>query len=85
MKNKIFELPDFTINADNIYRTKHYIVKQFLTLDNESLEGSHIISADTFYKRTRKRDKQFDILFRDAHNKNGRRLPSTMYSRKYAD
>ena len=52
MKLKIVEIPDFIENADNLYRTKHYIIKQVLTLDNESLEGTHIISADTFYKRT---------------------------------
>ena len=85
MKLKIVEIPDFIENADNLYRTKHYIIKQVLTLDNESLEGTHIISADTFYKRTKKRDKQFDVLFSDTNHKNGKRLHCTMCSRKYVD
>lgn len=82
---KIIEIPDFVENADNLYRTKHYIVKQVLELDNEDLEGTQIISLDTFYKRTPLRDRQFDVIFLDAHHKNGKRLPCTMCSRKYVD
>ena len=82
---EIFELPDFLENADNVYRTKHYIVAQILTLDNENVDCTRIISDDIFYKRTKKRDKQFDILFDDTIHKNGKRLTSTLCSRKYVD
>lgn len=66
---EIFELPDFLENADNVYRTKYYIVAQILTLDNENIDCTRIISDDIFYKRTKKRDKQFDILFDDTIHK----------------
>lgn len=82
---EIIEIPDFVENADNLYRTRHYIVKQVLELDIDDLEETHIISVDTFYKRTPLRDMQFDVIFIDAHHKNGKRLPCTMCSRKYVD
>ena len=85
MKMKIIAVPDFINNADNIYRTKHFIVKQHLILDNADLNGTNMISEDTFYKRTKVRDKQFDILFLNTTHKNGKRIPSTMCSRKYVD
>ena len=85
MKIKIIEKPDFVENADNLYRTKLFIVKQVLTIDIEKLERTHIISVDTFYKRTRKRDKQFDAIFAETRYKNGKRLPCTMSTRKYVD
>lgn len=80
MKNII---PDFIIDADNVYRTKHYIIKQILVLDNCSNTDNHIMSHDTFYTRTKKRDSQYEFIYDNKPNINGKRLPSTMCSRKY--
>lgn len=78
-------LPDFIIDADNVYRTKNYIIKQILVVDNKPVEENSIMSYDTFYKRNKKRDKQYEIVFSDKTHINGKRLPSTMCSRKYVD
>lgn len=82
MKNLI---PDFVINADNVYRTKNYIVRQVIVLDNTTVEDNSITSYDTFFKRTKLRDHQYELLHADKVNINGKRLPSTMCSKKYVD
>ena len=76
-------IPDFIIDADNVYRTRNYIVKQVLSLEMPTVEDNGIKSYDTFYKRTSIRDKQYNLIFRDRKSINGKRLPSTMYARKY--
>ena len=76
-------IPDFIIDADNVYRTRRYIIKQVLSLEKPIAEDNGIKSYDTFYKRTPTRDKQYEIIFGDRKRINGKRLPSTMYSRKY--
>ena len=80
MKNII---PDFIIDADNVYRTRNYIVKQVLSLEMPTVEDNGIKSNDTFYKITSIRDKQYNLIFRDRKSIDGKRLPSTMYARKY--
>ena len=77
--------PDFIIDADNVYRTRRYIIKQVLSLETPAIEDNGIMSYDTFYKRTPTRDKQYELIFSDRKRINGKRLPSTMYSRKYID
>ena len=79
--NKI--IPEFLVNADNVYRTKHFIVKQVLVLETHSKIDNHLLSHDTFYTRTKKRDRQYEFFYDDKANINGKRLPATMYSRKY--
>lgn len=78
-------IPEFIIGADNVYRTKNYIVKQVLSLETPIVEDNGIMSYDTFYKRTVMRDKQYEVVFSDRKRINGKRLPSTMFSRKYID
>lgn len=78
-------IPEFIIGADNVYRTKNYIVKQVLSLETPIVEDNGIMSYDTFYKRTAMRDKQYEVVFSDRKRINGKRLPSTMFSRKYID
>ena len=53
MKNIV---PEFVIGADNVYRTKNYIIKQVIFLDKSLSENNSITSFDTFYLRNRKRD-----------------------------
>lgn len=76
-------IPEFIVDADNVYRTKHYIVKQILNLETCNNENNQIISFDTFYLRTKLRDKQYELIYYSKQNLNGKRLPSTMSSRKY--
>ena len=62
-------VPDFCKDAVNVYRTKKYIVKQDI-----SVEGTD---------RTKSRDKQYEQIFADRTYINGKRLPSTSYTRRY--
>ena len=75
--------PEFVINAHNVYRTKHYIVKQYLKIGANKYDNNSITSYDVFYKRTPERDKKYERFFRKKHNIDGKRLPSTMYTRQY--
>ena len=77
------ELPDFMQGATNVYRTKDFIVKQVIGIQYSTSENNVTFSHDTFYRRTRKRDAEYEILFCQRKNTDGKRLPSTMYARTY--
>lgn len=77
------DLPDFMIDATNIYRTKKYIVKQNLYIDYDINNSSILFSQDIYYLRNKKIDKLFDLIFQDRQNLDGKRICSTSYSRKY--
>ena len=76
-------VPDFCKDAVNVYRTKRYIVKQDISV-KETGNGERIIfSSDVFYERTKNRDYQYEHIFADRKYINGKRLPSTSYTRRY--
>lgn len=69
--------------AINVYRTRKYIVTQDIYL-NECVDGSSVLfSKDTYYLRNRKLDKQYEAQFKDREYINGKRVHTTMYTRKY--
>lgn len=77
------DMPDFLKDAVNVYRTKHYIVKQDLYLDRNSDGDELLYSNDTFYLRNKSVDKLYEMIFKGRKNIDGKRLPSTSYSRRY--
>ena len=77
-------VPEFLVDATNVYRTKVYIVKQQITLHDSEL-GSYLLSRDTYYRCTDKRDREFEEAFAYRININGKRMPTSMYIRKYID
>ena len=69
--------------AINVYRTRKYIVTQDIYL-NECVDGSSVLfSRDTYYLRNKKLDKQYEAQFKDREYINGKRVHTTMYTRKY--
>ena len=76
---------DFLYDANNVYRTKNYIVKQVIGVRTSDEENNIIMSFDTYYRRTKKRDIIYERAFASKKHIDGKRLPSTMYSRKYID
>lgn len=76
-------IPDFLLDADNVYRTRHFIVKQVLIIQKGEEEANQIVSYDVYYKRTPVLDRAYEIAFDDRKVINGKRLPSNMYIRKY--
>lgn len=79
------ELSNLLNDAVNVYRTRKYIVKQILVIRESPTEQNILFSEDTFYKRTKMRDKEYNIIFKDKDNIDGKRLPSTSYSRRYVN
>ena len=75
--SKLFE------GATNIYRTRDFIVKQVIEVLVNRQESNAVVSHDTFIYRTKIRDRFYEILFCARKNIDGKRLPSTMYDRKY--
>ena len=61
-------VPEFLVDATNVYRTKGYIVKQQITLHDSEL-GSYLLSRDTYYRCTDKRDREFEEAFAYRINK----------------
>ncbi len=78
-------VPDFMIDAMNVYRTRDFIVKQVIGIKYSDVENIAVISNDTFYRRTKKRDREYERIFWERKQINGKRIPSTMYARTYVD
>ena len=78
---------DFLQKADNIYRTSDFIVKQKVSTSfNEETMITHLVSDDTYYARTEKRDVEYNIIFGERGKQiNGKRIRSAMFTRKYVD
>ena len=74
---------DFLENADNVYRTRCFIVKQEMEVAKSEVYNNVVISHDTFYLRTYERDVQYEKAFSKKGNINGKRLPSSTTTRKY--
>ncbi|MDD4816188.1 MAG: hypothetical protein PHQ62_03535 [Clostridia bacterium] len=81
----MIKVPEFIEDATNVYRTKNFIVKQCIGIQCDDKENNVIFSHDTFYKRTRSRDKYYESVYRDRKNINGKRLPTTMHARNFID
>lgn len=78
-------VPDFMVDAMNVYRTRDFIVKQVIGIKYSDVENIAVISNDTFYRRTKKRDREYERIFLERKHINGKRIPSTMYARTYVD
>lgn len=79
------QTPEFVNNATNVYRTRDFIVKQVIGIQCDGVENNVVFSRDTFYRRTKKRDAEYELIYCSRKNINGKRLPTTMYSREYID
>ena len=74
---------EFKEKATNVYRTKRYIVCQRLEYICSEEENTTVISRDTYYIRTKARDKEYEREFFKRIKIDGKRLPSTSYVREY--
>jgi len=76
---------EFMKNSTNVYRTKDFIVKQVIGIQYDDVENNVVFSWDTYYRRTKKRDAEYELVYCSRRNVNGKRLHTTMYSRDYID
>ena len=79
------DMPEFLERSTNVYRTRFYIVRQQIMYRRDSLLGAYLCSRDTFYCRTPERDRQYEAVFPHNQEKDGKRIPTLMYIRKYID
>ena len=77
--------PEFMKDATNVYRTRDYIVKQVIGLKCDESGNSAIISHDTFYRRTRQRDREYETALCMRTYIDGKRIRSFMSDRRYVD
>ena len=78
-------VPDFMVDAMNVYRTRDFIVNQVIGIKYSDVENIAVISNDTFYRRTKKRDREYERIFWERKQINGKLIPSTMYAKTYVD
>ena len=76
---------DFLTRASNVYRTSEYIVRQCITVHSDEIFGTFLYSVDTFFRRTPKRDRQYEAAFEDLFYKDGSRVKTKMHTRKYVN
>ena len=77
------KIPEFLENATNVYRTKKYIVKQDVYLEYDKCGNSRVFSKDTYYPRNKHLDKEYEFIFKDREHINGKRVHTTIYTRRY--
>ena len=65
-------VPDFMVDAMNVYRTRDFIVKQVIGIKHSDVENIAVISNDTFYRRTKKRDREYERIFWERKHINGK-------------
>ena len=58
------QTPEFLRKADNVYRTQDYIVVQRISIVYDGMEDPETVSRDGYYRRTRKRDADYEALGR---------------------
>lgn len=76
---------DLYAGITNAYRTRHYIVFQEIGLCDDEKEGTFLFSVDEYYRRTIKRDAEYERRFRKRDDVDGRRIPVGTYVREYVD
>ena len=76
---------EFLKDADNVYMTEDFIVKQELHIMRSDCGDAYSLSIDTFYKRTTDRDNAYFSIFKDRVNLKGKRIHAHIYNRTYID
>lgn len=77
---------DFMHNADNVYRTENYIISQRVHICRNGAKEVQVMSEDTYYLRTLKRDYEYESVFKaERANLDGKRFPTTMHIKRYVE
>ena len=74
---------EFLKGASNVYRTRHFIVRQRLGLLYNDEESNQLISRDTYYSRTPERDAEYEYRFRNRIKIDGKRISTNVTVREY--
>ena len=79
----IKKIIDLSKNADNIYRTKFYIIKQVLSLETNFNGQTNIHSDDFYYLRNKKLDLDYEKKFCNRLIINGKRIHTATHTKHY--
>ncbi len=82
-RDEIKRLPEYLQDATNVYRTRHYIVKQIISVRYDERSYNMLVSTDTFYRRTRALDEEYEYFLDFMQNIDGKRIPTAMSNRRY--
>lgn len=74
---------NFIEEAINVYRTNKHIVVQKIGLKFDTEDDNILYSFDIFYQRNKNRDKEYENIFGNKTNIDGKRIKTAMYSRRY--
>ena len=61
------------------------IVKQRIDIEVDMEDDNVLISYDTYYVRTQKRDKEYEYGMSEKQNIDGKRMRTSMYARRYVE
>ena len=75
--------PDFMVNATNVYRTQHFIVRQRIGVLYSISDHNVLYSRDTYYARTPERNAAYESLFSGKSEIDGKRIAVAVYLREY--
>ena len=71
---------------DNMYRTENYIVFQRINFCSHAGNVFNaLVSSDVFYRRTKERDRDYELIMRNFTNMEGKRIVTALSTRKYVD
>lgn len=76
---------EFLDDADNVYRTKEFIVRQCVTFCVDDEGNNLLLSEDTYFARTPARDADYEFAFKLRKRLDGKRIRSASYTRQYVD
>ena len=76
---------DLYAGLTKAYRTRHYIVFQEIGLCDDEEMGTFLFSVDRYYRRTKRRDADYERRFRKRKDVDGKRIPVWTYIREYVD
>jgi len=77
---------DYLSEADNVYRTKKYIVCQKVSLCSSGKGNTLLMSNDTYLLRTPIRDIDYELIYKVRGKQiNGKRMHAGSYIRSYID
>ena len=79
-----WKMPFLDERAHNIYRTRHFIVQQFLVIHEDEDGDRLLISVDTYYLRNPYLDRCYEDRFAKRVDLEGKRLPCQEYVRAYS-
>ena len=76
-------IQNFVADANNIYRTKKYIVAQKIFVEDDCRGEAIVYSDDIYFIRSKRNDKLYEKYFENRTFIDGRRISTHISSKRY--